>query len=317
MSLITSAKMPRRAKTGTLPHGRPRPRGLRPYLRGIAIGLSTALGVGLACSPLSFSAESRPAASLVIPNYWDQQRRIDKPNLSGISGNVRFLTAPDHPPFNFVNEKGELTGFNIELLTAACLELELRCSIQALAFDQLLPALRKKQAEGVAAGLTLNARLRQEMEVGDVYLHNPARFAVRRDAGQFSIDENGLGGRKIGVIANSAHAAFLAAFFSKAVMTPFPDAAAAREALKRGEIDALFADAIGMSFWINGSLSENCCLFRGGAFDESYYFGEGYALVFRPGADTLRRAFDHALLRLAERGVYAELYLRWFPVGIY
>lgn len=262
------------------------------------------------------AAQGQPP-SVVIPNFWDTQRRIDKPNLTGISGTVRFLTAPDHPPFNFVNAQGELTGFNVELLRAACLQIDLNCTIQALGFDELLPALNARRAEGVVAGLALTPALRKEMEVGDIYLHHPARFAVRRDAAAFTVNGDGLKGKRVAVLANSAHAAFLAAYYTSADIRAFQSAALARDALKKGEVDALFADAVGLSFWLNGSASENCCLFRGGAFEDSHFFGEGYAFVFRPGAAALRQAFDYALLRLAERGVYGELYLRWFPVGLY
>lgn len=257
------------------------------------------------------------APGLAIPHYWDPQRRIEKPNLAGFSGPVRFLTAPDHPPFNFLNAANDLVGFNIELVQAACLELGLRCTIQARGFDNLLPAIRDKQADAVIAGLALTPGLRRDMDVGDIYLHNPARFAVRRHSEVVSVNGDGLRGKTIGVVANSAHEAFLAAYYTSATIKPYATPLQAREALKKGEVAALFGDAVSLSFWINGSASDNCCQFRGGAFDESRFFGEGYAIVFRAGAGALRQAFDHALLRLAERGVYAEIYLRWFPVSLY
>ena len=32
---------------------------------------------------------------------------------------------------------------------------------------------------------------------------------------------------------------------------------------------------------------------------------------------TLRRALDYALARVAQKGVYSELYLKYFPLGPY
>lgn len=255
------------------------------------------------------------AAQVVIPNYWDPRQRMDRPTLTGI-GTVRFLTAPDHPPFNFLNAQGELTGFNVELVRAACTELAIACSIQARSFDTLVPALREGRADVIVAGIAPNADIRRDFDVGDIYLKSPARFATRRDSPLTSTDPERLQGKRIGVLANSAHAAFLDAFYQDAELRRFPDAMAARQALKAGEIDALFADAVSLAFWINGTSSESCCEFRGGAYTESRFFGEGFALVFRPGTQ-LPRAFDYALKRLAETGTYAELYLRWFPIGLY
>lgn len=268
-------------------------------------------------APWSPAHGDEQAATLTVPHYWDPQRRIERPNLAGFTGTVRFLTAPDHPPFNFLNAQNELTGFNVELVQAACLELSLRCTIQARGFDTLLPAIRDKQADAAIAGLALTPALRRDMDVGDVYLHNPARFVVRRASEAFATDGEGLRGKNIGVVTGSAHAAFLSFYYKASNLKPYPTAQLARDALKKGEVEAVFGDAVSLSFWINGTASDNCCTFRGGAFDESRFFGEGYAIVFRNGASALRQAFDHALLRLAERGVYSEIYLRWFPISLY
>ena len=272
---------------------------------------------GLLLRPAGLAYGNDQAATIPVPHYWDPQRRIERPNLAGFTGTVRFLTAPDHPPFNFLNAQSELTGFNVELVQAACLELTLRCTIQARGFDTLLPAVRNKQADAVIAGLALTPALRRDMDVGDVYLHNPARFAVRRTSEAFAIDGEGLRGKTIGVVAGSAHAAFLGFYYTASTIIPYPTALQARDALKKGAVEAVFGDAVSLSFWINGTASDQCCSFRGGAFDESRFFGEGYAIVFRTGAHALRQAFDHALLRLAERGVYSEIYLRWFPISLY
>ncbi|MGZ9410061.1 MAG: transporter substrate-binding domain-containing protein, partial [Methylocystis sp.] len=45
------------------------------------------------------------------------------------------------------------------------------------------------------------------------------------------------------------------------------------------------------------------------------YFGEGVGIAVKKGNAPLRRALDYALSRLAQRGVFAELYLKYFPVG--
>jgi polar amino acid transport system substrate-binding protein len=257
------------------------------------------------------------AAEVIIPNYWDPRRRIERPNLSGLAGPIRFLTGHDHPPFNFLDAQGELTGFHVELVRAACLELNVACTIQARAFDLLVPALREGRGDVLIAGAALTPALRREFEVGDAYLRSPARFVVRRESTLETVDPEALEGRRIAVEDGTAHAAYLDTFFSGARVQRFPSAAAARAALQRGEADAVFGDAVALAFWLNGTASAGCCVFRGGPFTESRFFGEGYAMVFRPNTDILRRAFDHALQRLSERGVYEELYLRWFPIGLY
>ncbi len=82
-------------------------------------------------------------------------------------------------------------------------------------------------------------------------------------------------------------------------------------------MELAFGDGIALAFWLNGSDSAGCCNFRGGPYTESRFFGEGVGIAVKTGNDTLLRALNYALYRLWERGVFTDLYLRYFPVGFY
>ena len=82
-------------------------------------------------------------------------------------------------------------------------------------------------------------------------------------------------------------------------------------------IDAAFADGLSLAVWLAGEDSGDCCLFKGGPYTESRFFGEGVGIAVRKEDADLRRAMDWALARLSARGVYAEIYLKYFPVGFY
>src|SRR5260370_591630 len=88
-----------------------------------------------------------------------------------------------------------------------------------------------------------------------------------------------------------------------------------RLALRRGEVDLIFGDAISLAFWINGTDSGECCAFSGGPFVESRYFGEGIGIGVRKGNDLLRQALNWALFRVWEKGRYTDLWLRYFSVS--
>ena len=140
-----------------------------------------------------------------------------------------------------------------------------------------------------------------------------AGLVVRPDA-----DINGpkdLEGKKVGVIAGSSHEAYLKAMFTDAELHSYPSDDALRLALRRGEVDFIFGDAISLAFWINGTDSDGCCAFSGGPFVESRYFGEGIGIGVRKGNDLLRQALNWALFRVWEKGRYTDLWLRYFSVS--
>jgi polar amino acid transport system substrate-binding protein len=63
--------------------------------------------------------------------------------------------------------------------------------------------------------------------------------------------------------------------------------------------------------------ASGCCAFRGGPYTESRFFGEGVGIALRRDNQVMKRALDYALKRVSERGIYADLYLKYFPVGFY
>ena len=112
-----------------------------------------------------------------------------------------------------------------------------------------------------------------------------------------------------------SHEAYLKALFTEAELHPYPNADASHFALKRGEVDLLFGDGIALAFWLNGTDSGGCCMFRGGPYLESRFFGEGVGIAVKRGNDVLRQAINWALFRLWEKGRFTDLWLRYFPIS--
>jgi len=253
-------------------------------------------------------------AEVAIPNFWDPRTQLERPDLTGLRP-IRFLIDDDFPPLHFSGPDGNPTGFSVELARAACERLAITCTIQVRRFDMLLNALEDRQGDVVAAAISTTASLRERFSVTGPYFKIPARFAARRDSKQPAPGPETLSSKRIGVVGGTAQEAFARMFAPKAILSAFPELAAAQAALKAGEVDYVFADGLGLSLWLNGEESDGCCDFAGGAYLESRFFGEGIGLIFRKEDETLRRAFDFALLQLWKEGKYAELYLRFFPVS--
>jgi polar amino acid transport system substrate-binding protein len=124
-----------------------------------------------------------------------------------------------------------------------------------------------------------------------------------------------LEGKKVAVVAGTAHEAYLKALFTEAELRPYPSAEVARLALRQGDVDLLFGDAVSLAFWLNGTDSANCCAFRGGPYMDSRYFGEGVGIAVRKNNETIRLALNWALFRVWEQGHFTDLWLRYFPVS--
>lgn len=252
-----------------------------------------------------------------VPNFWNIERRLERPDAAKLPATLRFVTSDDYPPFNFIASNGALSGFNVDLARAICDELGLACTIQVEPFDALTDAVDQGRADAAIAGVAATPQARTRLSFSERYLGTPARFVGRRAVTLKAATPELVATKKVGVVSRTAHEAYLRSFFNEAAIRTYADLRGAQDALKKGEVDLIFADGIAMALWLNGSDSDGCCQFVGGAFTESRFFGEGFAVAVKAGNDTLRHAMDYALQRIWEKGTYTDLYLRWFPLSVY
>ena len=251
---------------------------------------------------------------IAVPGFWDPRRRPERPDLSRISI-IRFLTETDYPPFNYAGPDGTPAGFNVDLARMICEEIKVACTVQMRRFDTLISSLNSNNGDAVIASIAETPEMRRQVDFSDPYYRTPARFVARRDFISDDVRPEALEGKKIAVVAGTAHEAYLKTLFTEAELHPYPNEDAARFALKKGDVDLLFGDGISLAFWLNGTDSGGCCEFRGGPYMESRYFGEGVGIAVNRGNDVLRQAFNWALFRLWEKGRFTDLWLRYFPIS--
>ncbi|NUS70888.1 MAG: transporter substrate-binding domain-containing protein [Ensifer adhaerens] len=270
-----------------------------------------ALFASLIATPLAAEAKD-------LPLLFDARERIAKPDLTGLA-RLRFLTTVDFPPFNFIDQSGKLSGFHVDLVREICreLDIEAKCQIQAVTYAELLPALEEGQGEAVAAGIAVGPELRQRFGFSRAFMRLPARFAVNTKAAGAVSAPNDLKGKPVGVVAGTTHEAMFKAFFPKIEAKVYPNREAMLTALQKGDVPAVFSDGMQLSFWISGSAASGCCTLVDGAYFSQRFLGEGLTIMNRKSEPALTQAIDHALLALSRNGRLEEIYLRYFPNGIY
>lgn len=253
-----------------------------------------------------------------FPVLFDARERLPRPDLSNLV-RLRILTTVDFPPFNFADQTGRLTGFNIDLAREICAELDIqaKCQIQALPFEELEAALANGSGEAVMAGISIDAERRQKFSFSRPYLTIPARFARLKSKQIAGEGPEALAGRPVGVVNDTAHHAMLRSFFPKIVPVTFSSQEEMLEALKAAKVDAVFSDGLRLPFWIASETSDNCCALFGGPYLSEEFLGEGLAVMLEGDDATLAAAFDHALATLSRNGRLQDIYLRYFPYGLY
>lgn len=248
---------------------------------------------------------------------FDKREHRAMPDISALP-RIRFLTTLDFPPFEFLDSEGRLSGFNVDLARELCetLEVTAKCQIQALPFAELQTALESRSGDAVIAGIAVTPELRTKFDFSRPYLQLSARFLSLKKAAGEAITPMKLADGKVGVVKDTAHQAMLKAYFPSLTPRLFDDRQAMLKALKADEVDTVFGEGLALAFWAASAEADNCCAFRGGPFYSGDFLGEGMTIMTRQG-EPLAAAFDHGLLELARNGKLNELFIKYFPPGLY
>lgn len=257
-------------------------------------------------------------AGTVFPLLFDARERLAKPDLSEVP-RIRFLTTLDFPPFNFADQTGRPAGFQVDLAREICAELEIaaKCQIQAMPFEELRPALDKGEGEAIIAGIAVTPDLRDAYLFSRPFMTLPARFLRNVKLKLDPPASRALAGKAVGVIRGSAHEAMLKAYFPALKPVLFADRASLFQALRESKVDTIFGDGVQLVFWAASEEAAQCCTAFDGPFVSEQFLGEGLSIMMKPDDDIIQQAMDHALLTLSRNGRLKEIYLRYFPYGLY
>ena len=192
-----------------------------------------------------------------------------------------------------------------------------KCQIQALPWAELETSLADTQAEAIIAGISVTPETRAKYAFSRSYLQFPARFIVPAASKVSDAVYSDLAGQRVGVIAGSAHERMLRDYFPEIKVVTYDRQDWIFEDLKAGKIAGAFGDGMRFSFWLAGSDSARCCRFAGGPYLAPEYLGTGLAIAAEKDNALLANAFNYALHEISAKGIFAELYLRYFPVSFY
>lgn len=218
---------------------------------------------------------------------------------AGLSDTIRMGTEGAYPPYNFVNDAGELDGFEIELGNELCRRIEADCTWVKNDWDSIIPNLVSSNYDTILAGMNISDERRKAIEFSVPYTPPPpsAYMALTPDA---PID--GVVAAQTGTI-QAAHVAD-----TGAQLLEFATGEETIDAVRNGEAEAVFADRDFLAPFVNDSNGE--LVWVEGQEDVS--LGEGLGMGLRKSDTELKARFDKAIGDMIADGSLDQLIVKWF-----
>lgn len=84
-------------------------------------------------------------------------------------------------PYEYLNDKGEFTGLDVELINYVCQQMNVKCELQRGAFEALIPNLLFKKTDIVISALSITEERKKRVAFSTSYVDaKPAVYVINR-----------------------------------------------------------------------------------------------------------------------------------------
>jgi polar amino acid transport system substrate-binding protein len=215
---------------------------------------------------------------------------------------VRMGTEGAYPPYNFINDAGEVDGFERELGDELCARAGLTCTWVTNEWDSIIPNLVSSNYDTIIAGMSITDEREEVIDFTQNYIPPAASAYVALSDGA------DLAGGVIAAQTATIQAGHVAEGGATLVEFATPDETVA--AVKNGEADAVFADKDYLVPIVAESGNE--LMFVG----EDVQLGGGVGMGLRESDSELKEKFDAAIASMKEDGTLNTLLVKWFGDGV-
>lgn len=239
------------------------------------------------------------------------------PNPTAWAGEERLRVATEgaYPPFNFIDERGQLAGFDVDIAGALCDVLKKECEMMAVPWEQLLSRLAAGDFEVIVASMAKTPERAQLAEFTDVYYRTPHAFIGRADDGIREVTPATVHGKVLAAQRDTIQADYLRQHYQNSAVVRLTDTMpAAFELLAGGAIDYVLADCLLAYPFIRTDARQGFKII-GQTIPDEELSSLSYIQV-RKGDLGLRDAINRALNEIKNNGIYARISAKYFPFDI-
>jgi L-cystine transport system substrate-binding protein len=223
-------------------------------------------------------------------------------------GSLQIGQEGTYPPFNYVDDKGVLVGFEVDIARAIAEKIGVKAEFQPGKWDGLLAALEVKRTDVVINQVTITPERQQKYLFSQPYTVSGIQIIVRQGTTGIAKPED-LKGKTVGVVLGTAYEKWLRENAPGVDVRTYDDDPTRNQDLLVGRIDAILNDRL---------IVANLVKQYGGRIVAA---GEPFAtqkqgIAIRKDSPELAAAIDQGLAALRADGTLKTISERWFNADV-
>ena len=257
------------------------------------------LALAVACSSLTLGAcggkteTAAGGASSVAP-------AADKVYRVGM--NAEFA------PFESMNEKNEVQGFDVDLMNAMAEAGHFKVEYKHQPWDSLFPALRNSDVDMLASAVTINAERQQTMAFSDPYFEITQVILVPKNKEIKSVEDL-KNARKVGVVTGNTGDTAVTKILGRSSdkIARFENVTLVIKELENGGLDAVVSDSAVVGNYIKNNSDKGFTMVAVPDFEV-----ERYGFVARKNDEATLKMLNDALKQVRASGEYDKIFNKYF-----
>ena len=235
---------------------------------------------------------------------------------------VRIGTEGAYPPFNWIDDAGQLQGFDVEIAKALCDAASFECEFVVQDWDGIIPGLLAKKYDAIIASMSITEERKQKVDFTGKYYNTPAKF-IKAKGMELEIPEDlaaankALAGKSVAVQRATTHENFIRDNFPDLDVRVYATQDEANLDLVNGRVDLGMADSVAL---LDGFLSTDEGKdfdFVGPDYNYPKWHGEGAGIAVRKGEEDLVAALNAAIEKIRADGTYQKINAKYFDFDVY
>ena len=214
-----------------------------------------------------------------------------------------FATDATWPPFEFIDENGNLTGFEVELMPLIGEHVGVTMTVENIPWDTIFAGLANGQYDGVASGVTITEERKMSMDFSTPIASQGQVVIVMTESDVQSVTD--LAGRKVGVQIGTTGDFALDDY--NVEKRQYDDIGLAILDMVNGNIDACVCDSIIASDFVLANENYKGMLRTAG----EPFTSEEIAIAVKKGNTELLNLINEGLEAMKADGSYDELKAKW------
>ena len=237
------------------------------------------------------------AALVVALAACGSSKDSDSDKSSGKAETLTMGTNASFPPYEYVDDNGNIVGIDAEIAQAIADKLGMKLEIKDMEFESLVPAVKAKSIDLALAGMTVTDERKQSVNFSDSYSTGVQVVIVKENSEIKTVDD--LKGKKIGVQAGTTSDTYCSEDFGEENVKQFSNGSLAVAALANGQVDCVVID--------NEPAKNYVAANSGLKILDTEYVTEDYAIAISKDNDELLKKVNNALKELKEDGTVDKI----------